>query len=73
MTPEVCAVQTGAGKKPEWQAKTCGLCFFFFFHKDCGLKKIYSRLKLRVLFYWVGIFRTSSPGDASQVTLRELL
>ena len=40
----------------------CG--FVVFFYKDCGLKKIYSRLKLRVLFYWVGIFRTSSPGDS---------
>ena len=40
MTPEVCAVQTGAGKKPEWQAKTCGLCFFFFFFiKTVDLKK----------------------------------
>lgn len=40
MTPEVCAVQTGAGKKPEWQAKTCGLwfVFFFFFIKTVDLK-----------------------------------
>ena len=33
-------------------------------HEMYQLKKIVTTCKLRVLFYLVGIFRTSSPGDS---------
>ena len=51
-----------------------GICSgsFFIGHQNCQLKHIVIAQKLRVMFYLVVIFQTSSPGDSISSKLIEL-